>query len=177
MKVGRFAPPPAAAPVPLERLIEEGMLIADQALRMTLKNAIIVAALRDRTDLDRDALATLAIERATELAAAERASAARDRGESGDAPRKREKVRTGLAAELEALSADPERLAAMVERARLAAWEEIADPLADRAAAELEAERALAEQIDPRDRAERLAAFLALDLSELAAERGVDLEG
>ena len=175
MKVGKFKPPPEREPASLERLVEEGLLIADSALRMTLKNAIIVAALRDRRALDRDALHALAVERLGELAEGERAAAGRDRLEIGSGARRREQVRHALAERLAALAADSERIAAVVERSRASAWEEISGPLADRASAAREAERALTADLDPEQRAERVAAFVALDLTSLAAERGVDL--
>ncbi len=173
MKVGRFTPPPPVAPPTVERMVEEGLLISGHAVRMAVKNAIIVAALRERADLDRDALASIAAEQYRSLAGLESEAAER----ADDLPVAPEKaravVRRRTARALEDASRDREQLDELVERARAEAWAEIAGPIADRAVSELEP--APVAPVDPEERAERIATFLALDLTQLAHERDVEL--
>ncbi|TPW78370.1 hypothetical protein [Schumannella sp. 10F1B-5-1] len=180
--VGRYEPTPTEI-APLERVVDEGVLITETAVRMSVKNAVILSALRDRLDLDR---ASLAAHAADELrAAADREVAAMERvrdavaqaagkpkpryvgdgagrGEAIDAAS--ERVRPVLVARLRELADDPEHLDELVERARADAWAEIATSFERRAEALTTIEQ---RDDDEERRAERLAEFLARDLGPL----------
>lgn len=147
----RFAPfdrdaLPEVAPLTFDETFSEGLLVAESAGRMALKNRIIVMALRGDEPFDADRAAASAREVLLELvqemdevaewSAAERESAAQREGRSAHQHdyhradawnlRMRERVNAALAERLGELRADPEYLAAFAERARQDAWSEIA---------------------------------------------------
>ncbi|GAB3402837.1 hypothetical protein GCM10027515_13040 [Schumannella luteola] len=181
--VGRYEPLEPTAPAPVERVVDEGVLIAETAVRMSVKNAVILSALRDRLDLDRDSLARHAADElraaaSRELESLERvqrlAEERKDQpkpkyvGDDANLPREpidaiAERVRPVLAARLRALADDPEHLGDLVERARTEAWAEIAQSFERRAAALARADQQQGDDYELR-RADRLAAFLELDL-------------
>ena len=186
--LGTYEPPEPREPAPIEDVIDDGMLIAESVLRMTLRNRIIVDSLRDGRDLDRGALAAVAAAELEALADNEWESAQRVRfrregvrlddpfpDENTDEYRReserREKVHLAMSEAFAARAAQPDILESLVERARREAWDEVAPVIVDRAA--MEEPVADEEYLAQRD--ERMAALLALDLTALAVERGVDL--
>jgi hypothetical protein len=157
----RFAPfdraaLPAARPLTFSESFAEGMLVAESAGRMALKNRIIVMALRGEEPFDGDRAAAAAREVLYELvretdevaewSAAERESAAQRDGRAahqhdyhrGDTSnlRLRERVNEAVAKRLSELRDDPAYLAAFAERARQDAWGEIAGAIDARLARE-----------------------------------------
>ena len=186
--LGTYEPPEPRDPAPIEDVIDDGMLIAESVLRMTLRNRIIVDSLRDGRNLDRSALAAVAAAELEALADNEWESAQRVRfrregvrlddpfpDENTDEYRReserREKVHLAMSEAFAARAAQPDILESLVERARREAWDEVAPVIVERAA--MEEPVADEEYLAQRD--ERMAALLALDLTALAVERGVDL--
>lgn len=169
-------------------------MIAESAVRMALANHIIVTALRDRADFDEEALEAFAAARMREVADQELGYAERisDRrahppidpfGEWDDEPsdterdlprsERREALHRSLAVRLVDLAESQDALIALVDAARTAAWEEIQTSIAARArrmaVLDQEPDAAYA-----TERADRLAALVAVDLTGLAVERGID---
>jgi cytochrome c556 len=157
----RFAPfdrtaLPEVEPLTFEETYAEGLLVAESAGRMALKNRIIVMALRGEEPYDAERSAAAAREVLHELmqetdevaewSAAERESAAQREGRSAHQHdyhradawnlRLRERVNAALAKRLGELRNDPEYLAAFAERARRDAWSEIAEVIDARLARE-----------------------------------------
>ena len=140
---------PAVEPASFEDMRDEGLLMAESAGRMRLKNRFIVDALRgderytgERAAASaRDVLRDLVAEEneAAERVASERETASRREGRSqhqhdyhrGDALnlRRREQVYAAVAKQLWTLRDDEAYLAAFAERAREAAWDEVAAAL------------------------------------------------
>ena len=138
---------------PVEEIVEQGLLVADVAVRMTVKNAIIMNALKEHADYDetqivemvRDALNELASERERDARHISRVRGEiRDTGRSswseteyGNSDsrtlRHRQEVYEQVAAELRSRTEDDEYLNSTVERARGLAWSEIGDSLKERA--------------------------------------------
>jgi hypothetical protein len=169
-----------------ERIVDEGMLIAIAAVRMALKNRIIVGALREHTDyVDADyaawarlELREVARQNDEDSTRVERLGSHLSRtsktGKGRDVENKRKDViRLGrrrtlhdnVAQRLRDLAADDERVAELVVTARADALQEINEALAT---------RLLLQRIDPRQpgyaaaRAERMRAVGAIDLAALA---------
>ena len=189
LDLGRYVAPEPVAPAPVEQIVAEGALIGSSVVRLTLRNRVIVDVLRDRRDLDVARLAAAAATELETLADQEWASAERIRlrrnverggaGQGGVDPDslaeslRRERVHRGLSAAFAARATDQDVVGEIVERSRDEAWAEIAAVIAKRAG-----EWALVHDRDPRydeERAERLGALVAVDLTELAQQRGVDL--
>lgn len=138
---------------PVEEIVEQGLLVADVAVRMTVKNAIIMNALKRQVDYDaaqirdmvRESCEDLAVERERDARHISRMrNEIRDTGRSSWSEsdygnddnrtlRHRQEVYEQVAAELHKRAADPGYLEETAERARQAAWHEIGDSLADRA--------------------------------------------
>ncbi|MHA3684414.1 asparagine synthase [Leucobacter sp. HY1908] len=138
---------------PVEEIVEQGLLVADVAVRMQVKNDIIMNALKRQVDYDagqiremvRSACEDLAVEREKDARHISRMrNEIRDTGRSSWSEsdygnddnrtlRHRQEVYEQVAQELHKRAADPEYLESTAERARLAAWHEIGDSLADRA--------------------------------------------
>jgi hypothetical protein len=162
------SPPPS-----IERIVEEGMLIVESAVRMTVRNAIVLSVLRDHRDFDSDALEVVARHRLLELADEEEESAQRagkrDGGNPDDRGVRLVAVRLGVADLLRQRAADPAFVKGILGLARAEALEDIASAMMT----------APVEHItDPdyaRQRADRIASFVGFDLTELAARQGVDL--
>ena len=190
--LGTYEPPEPRDPAPLEDIIHDGMLVAESVVRMTLRNRIIVDALRDRRDLDRTALADAAAAELEALADNEWESAQRVRfrregvrlddpfpDENADDYRveseRREKVHVAMSEAFAARATQRDILDALVERSRREAWEEVAPVIEERAMGE----RAITSRPTDADYAEqrgdRIGALVALDLTALAVERGVEL--
>ena len=191
VELGTYEPPEPTEPPAVERIVDDGMLIAESVLRMTLRNRIIVDALRDQSDLDRDALAALAAAELEALADQEWESAQRvrfrresvrvddplqeDVDQSDDYRReseRRERVHFAMSEAFSARAKSRDILESLVERSRAEAWEEIAEVIVGRADHEETVPDADYDEL----RTERIGALLALDLSDLAAERGVVLD-
>ncbi|WP_337248710.1 asparagine synthase [Leucobacter luti] len=138
---------------PVEEIVEQGLLVADVAVRMSVKNAIIMNALQKHVDYDGDQIVEM-VRQATEDLAKERERdakhIARMRGEIRDTGRSswsesdygnddnrtlrhRQEVYERVAEELHARAADDEALRATAQRARDMAWDEIGDSLKERA--------------------------------------------
>jgi uncharacterized membrane protein YccC len=165
------------------RAVDEGVLIALTAIRMTVKNRIIVGALRDdepyvpavyievaRDEVDElahqnDDLAARLKRRA--LARAERShSDAREAAESQRSELLRH-VYTNLAEKLRAVGDDSTRMAELVESARQDAWSEI------RQAWHLKLAEQTPTDVGPdyeRHREGRLLELIYIDLAELRHE-------
>lgn len=138
---------------PVEEIVEQGLLVADVAVRMTVKNAIIMNALQKHVDYDgaqivemvREALEDLARERERDAKHISRMrDEIRDTGRSSWSEsdygnddnrtlRHRQEVYERVAEELHAQAADEAGLQATAERARAMAWDEIGDSLKERA--------------------------------------------
>lgn len=180
--VGTYEPPAEVPAAPADRVIEEGVLIAESSVRMQLRNRIIVDVLRDRRDFDREMLVGLASMAFDELADREWESAERRAfssqmelfdDEHAEERTRRESLRRALSQALADRAADPVALDAVVERSRDEAWSEISDFIERRAG------DVAPHEADPSydvERAERLATFVVLDLAGLAADHGVLLE-
>ncbi|MGN6327076.1 hypothetical protein [Pseudolysinimonas sp.] len=150
--VGTFRAPEPAPPATLEDLVDDGLLIAESAARMTVKNEVILRALRDRADYRPEGARELAREELRRLAVEARLDARRleeERDRAEDRPGKashqsdyragdiehldrRIEASAALAERLIRLSADDDHLDGMVEVARRQAWEEVGASLAER---------------------------------------------
>ncbi|MGO2659949.1 MAG: hypothetical protein ACTH9T_09340 [Mycetocola reblochoni] len=143
--VGTFVAPEPVRPASEDELVAEGVMIAGYAVRMAVKNQIIVSALEDRADFDRRTAIETAVAELRLLAAENRDSSARIEsarvtatGQHGR-PRHqhdyqmrdsialstRRAVYDSLAERLTALSEDEDFLSGMVDQAKTEAWEEV----------------------------------------------------
>lgn len=138
---------------PVADIVEQGLLVADVAVRMTVKNHIIMNALKRRLDFDdgqiremvRTALIELAEEREKDARHIDRmrreirktGRSSWSESEYGDNDnrtlRHRQQVYEGVAEELRLRAADEDVITETVQRARDAAWHEIGDSLSERA--------------------------------------------
>lgn len=186
-----YEPPAPREPAPVDSIVADGLLVADAVVRMTLRNHVIVAALRDRVDLDREELARIAAREFTQLADQEREGAERQQARSErlrigepvvDDPvpgepdwregSRRLTIRIAMAQSYAERAAEPALLLGIVERAIAEAWDEVAAVLVDRmGVAEVEIDERYYAELE-----ERRGALVAFDLSALAAERGVVLD-
>ena len=178
---------PEAEPLTFEESFAEGLLVAESAARMALKNRIIVRALRGDEPFDPDRAAAAAREvlyelvqemnQVAEWSAAERESAALREGRSAHQHdyhradawnlRLRERINAAVSKRLWELRGDPEYLAAFAERARQDAWAEIAGVIDQRLAREwpeIEVDEAYERERDSRMRG------LELDLAHQLAD-------
>ncbi|MBK0420977.1 asparagine synthase [Leucobacter sp. CSA2] len=138
---------------PVEEIVEQGLLVAEVAVRMSVKNAIIMNALKKRVAYDAGQIVDM-VQSATEELAAERERDARhisrmrneirDTGRSSWSEsdygnddnrtlRHRQEVYERVAEELRKRADDPEYLQETATRSRNLAWDEIGGSLADRA--------------------------------------------
>jgi hypothetical protein len=181
---------PETSPPTLAHAVDEGMLLADYATRMAVKNHIVVDTIQEGHPFEPSRHTAQAAELLRELAAEQDAVAARSarsRGEveglGGDATHPhdyrdvdvanltlREDAATTLATELRARADSEPELLAIVERARRDAWDEVADAIT----AGLDAfagTEALKGNYEA-ERAGRLNLFIRRDLARLEEERG-----
>lgn len=143
---------PNAVPASLEHLVSEGLMLAEFAGRMTLKNQIVIGALTEpgpyEADRYRDAArgvltdmirmsedsAALAVEQLE--AAAERQGASQHehdyRQRDAENLRRRESVNTAVAERLQAMRDDPQYVARFIERAREDAWGDVGSAIASK---------------------------------------------
>lgn len=138
---------------PVEEIVEQGLLVADVAVRMSVKNAIILNALGEKVDYDKSQIESMVKDSAMELAV-ERERDARhisrmraeirksgystwsenDYGSEDNATlRHRQEVYEQVAKELRERAENTEYLATTAERSRVAAWKEIGDSLKEKA--------------------------------------------
>lgn len=153
----RRSRPPRKLPrrelAPVEEIVEQGLLVADVAARMTVKNTIIMNALKRKMDYDEQqiidmvsaAVSELAVERERDARHIERMrdeirstghsawSEAEYGNDDNRTLRHRQEVYSGVAEELHRRAEDPQYLRVTAERAREAAWSEIGDSLKERA--------------------------------------------
>lgn len=191
--LGTYVAPEPVAPAPIDQVVREGALIGESVVRLTLRNRVIVDTLRDRRDLDRSQLAKLAARELENLADQEWESAERIRFRRDSAPvdnpfqdeagpsaeqlqesQRRENIHRSMSDAFAERATSGDALAAIVERSREEAWSEIGEVLLARAG-----ERSFTAERDPRyrgERNERMDTLVALDLTELAVERGVSLD-
>ncbi|MCX7521894.1 hypothetical protein OSC27_06325 [Microbacterium sp. STN6] len=186
--VGRYQAPRQFTLAPIERVVEEGALIATSSVRMAVKNRVIVAALRDDSRFDSEMLVSFARRRmraiAQEneqtadrlLAPAEPVSGAPAGAIEIDSEaildeehRRRPTVHRMLASRLRQQADDVELASTIVEEARDDAWQEVA--------------REIGRQLDKRayspdrepdyesERAERMRQLVAVDLVQLRREQ------
>lgn len=138
---------------PVEEIVEQGLLVADVAVRMHVKNAIIINALKRNVDYHPDEIERLTREHALELAEERERDAKHIRrvrdevrqygrsswreteygNDDNRTLRHRQEVYEGLSEELRARAADDAYVQRLAEQAREAAWREIGDSLKDRA--------------------------------------------
>ncbi|WP_127791875.1 hypothetical protein [Agromyces sp. LHK192] len=135
-----------------EEMVEDGVMMAEGAGRLALKNRFIVQALRGEEPYDDDRAVAAAREvlheliqeagESAELSHEERAAAANREGRSEHQHdyhradvlnlRRRERVYEQVAAQLAKLREDPAYLSAFAVRARDAAWDEVAGVIEQR---------------------------------------------
>jgi hypothetical protein len=151
-----FALPTQAArgrgPVSIERSVDEGVIIAQSAVAMDVKNYIIVEAIRDGHPFNLEDVRARVRRELLSLAAENNDSANRVQGlavevqsprgapdnaegyQSDDHPTltKRGIIHVLLAAELERLSEDDDFVAELAERARVRAWSDVGDAIESR---------------------------------------------
>jgi hypothetical protein len=152
--VGKFVAPPRPPDATLEELVEDGLLIATSAARMSVKNEVILRAVRDRADYRPEGAREVAREELRRLAVESRTDAKRiddERAAAEDRPGKaahqsdfragdiqhlarRSASLNALADQLIRLSADDEHLDELVDAARRQAWDEVGFSIAERTA-------------------------------------------
>jgi hypothetical protein len=161
VNLGKYVAPKPTPPAPVERVIDEGVMIATTAVRMSVKNHIIVDALREGLDYDPEALAAVAIAELEKLAA-QNAQSARDQYTARNIG-----IHRGLADALLAAAANPETVASIVEQSRNEAWREVSGAVST----VLSARARVARDPDYEEhREERLRQLIDLDLSILEIE-------
>ncbi|WP_431280019.1 hypothetical protein [Leifsonia poae] len=178
------------APPSLDQSVEEGMMLADYATRMAVKNHIVVDTIQLGNAFDPSRHTGAAAETLRELAdeqdqAAIRVAVAREdvEGLGGDAVhphdyrdvdvdnlRRREEAATVLGAALRERAASEEELLAIVERARVEAWGEVGAAIEASLYAFSGAEALKANY--EAERPARLRLLIQRDLARLEEERG-----
>lgn len=170
--LGTYVAPERRDPVPVERVVDEGLLIATSAVRMAVKNRLIVDALRENRGFDPDSLSASASDEYLELARQNDASASRvwRDGEWDDEPRdtttvqRHRSIFTGLASALREAADDDALTAAIVAGARDDALEEL---VAFRAQIIFQPE---ADELYERERDSRIR-LVEVDLADLERRR------
>lgn len=175
---------------PVEEIAEQGLLVADVAARMSVKNAIILNALRHKTDYDEEEIVNMVRETLGELAY-ERERDARHIARMREEIRKtgysswsendygnddsrtlshRQQVYEMIAAELRDRINQDKYLRETAERARTAAWSEIGDSLKEKASHPYYAGGSSDEY--KREREARIELLIQRDLTDLMKQRG-----
>ncbi|GGE93747.1 hypothetical protein [Mycetocola zhadangensis] len=186
VNVGRYKPLPQDPIAPIDRVVEEGVLITASSVRMAIKNRVIVGALRDDLKFDAEALGKAAREEFLALADENTYTAKRlerlghwayspgdanlgdpfvDEDEIDEEHRRRPQVHRALAEALKAEADNSERIRAIVEQARDDAWEEIGRELRARLR-----NTGYVRETDPKYekmRAKRVKEFIKTDLARL----------
>lgn len=179
---------------PVEEIVEQGMLVDQVAIRMSVKNSIIMNALKRNMDYKVDEIKDLVREKALELAT-ERGSDAKHIARVRDEVRKygrsawqeteygsqdsrtlkhRQEVYEQLSEELRGLAGDDTYVAATAERAREAAWSEIGDSLKERATHPYYSGGSSPEYQEARE--DRIQSFIEEDLTALIKAQTEDAE-
>ena len=135
--LGTYRAPETVAPPPAEQVAEEGALIAASAVRMAVKNHLIVRALQQKNPFDREALAEAAASEFVALAIQNEDSARRvwKGGNWDDDPddvteyQRRRELFLALAAAMRAAAEDRDLIDRVIDEARDAALAEIGDAL------------------------------------------------
>jgi hypothetical protein len=150
LDLGTYVAPEETPPTPLKDLVDEGVLIASAAVRLAVKNLMIVKSIRDSVDYDMVRYVSAVREEVLNLAHEKDADADRiaktrqTAGQRSGRPEhhsdyrsvdtetlvRREDVSRQLAARLRELSEDEEWVVDHVARARASALDEIASSLA-----------------------------------------------
>lgn len=174
---------------PAEEIAEQGVLVAEVALKLTVKNAIIMNALAKREDYSVDRVQELVRETLNDLATEREADAKRletviadiDKfGHSGwgesdygfgdnETIKHRYRVYLLVAAALRERMTDTAYVQKMGEDARTAAWAEIADSLKTKAEHPYYGGGRNAEYFEKRE--ERIQHLIEKDLTKLVRER------
>lgn len=177
VRVGTFVDPPLRPLLPVEDVVADGVTLTLSAVRLAVKNRIIVGALRDSEDFDTFALSSFAREEITRLADESDATASRldstpSEPETSDSPARqlahedrsrRPEVQRALAVALREASLDNSLLAGLVADAQVSASDELRRALSSR----LVTQRF---DLDPdyeRERDTRLRALVAIDIDRL----------
>jgi len=169
--LGTYEHPPLVPLAPIERVVDEGVLISASAVRMAIKNELIVLAVREQRSYDPAVIARAAQQRLAAVAAESDATADRldaagstalvaSKGEDLDdnelarneEHRRRPEVHRLLAEALRAFAADPDAVAGLVDAARTDAAQDISGAVVGR----LRARDYAAEPGYAQQRAERL---------------------
>ncbi|MDI6023339.1 asparagine synthase [Leucobacter sp. UT-8R-CII-1-4] len=170
---------------PVEEIVEQGLMVADVAVRMNVKNAIILNALGRKADYDKQQITRMVQDATLELAVERERDArhiARMRGEikqtgfstwsendygSDDNAtlRHRQEVYEQVAAQLRERADNEEYLDEAAERARTAAWNEVGDSLKEKASHPYYAGGSSEEY--KRERDSRIDLLIQRDLTEL----------
>lgn len=174
---------------PVEEIVEQGLMVADVAVRMNVKNAIILNALGHKADYDEQQIKKMVQDAALELAV-ERERDARhisrmrgeirktgysswsenDYGSEDNATlRHRQEVYEQVAAQLRERADDEAYLEESTERARKAAWNEIGDSLKEKASHPYYAGGSSDEY--KQEREARIELLIQRDLTELIKQR------
>lgn len=184
--LGRYVPQPSGRQATIDEIVDDGVLISGAAVRLAVKNRVILAAVRDRDDYSsertqaavRDELQALAREKASDADWAERQSAAAAlrpgqaehhsdfRAIDRHTLDRRRDVSRSLSDRLLELTEDERFVVEMSERARADAWEEIAASITVLAALSSEDPP---DEAYTRERGERLMGLLD-DIAQLDAE-------
>lgn len=174
---------------PVEEIVEQGLMVADVAARMTVKNEIILNALGRKANYDKqqvrqmmqDAVMELAVERERDARHISRMRgeirktgysswSENDYGSDDNATlRHRQEVYEKVAAELRERSENDEYLTQASERALGAAWNEIGDSLKERASHPYYAGGSSDEY--KRERESRIELLIQRDLTDLMRQR------
>lgn len=180
---------------PVEEIVDQGILVADVAIRMSVKNAIIMNALRRGKDYDVTEIHDLVRETTLELAE-ERDRDAKHIRRVRDEIRKygrsawqeteyasddlrtlkhRQEVYERMKGMLEERAEDPQFIDSTASQAREAAWGEVGESLKERASHPYYAGGASKEY--QREREHRIEEFIAEDLAALVKETQARGEG
>lgn len=174
---------------PVEEIVEQGLMVADVAARMSVKNTIILNALGRKADYDKqqvqqmmqDAVLELAVERERDARHISRMRgeirktgysswSENDYGSDDNTTlRHRQEVYEQVAAQLRERAENDEFLGKASERALSAAWNEIGDSLKERASHPYYAGGSSEEY--KRERESRIELLIQRDLTELIRQR------
>lgn len=188
-KTGRTRRLPRRVLAPVEEIVEQGLLVADVAVRMSVKNDIIMNALKRHVDYDKAEIIEM-VRSATEHLAQERERDAEHIGRmigeinvSGRSTwsesdystsdnstlKHRREVYAGVARELRERCEDEAYLAETAAKARDLAWAEIGDSLKERATHPYYSGGDNDEYRSARD--DRIQQFIERDLTELIQQQ------
>ncbi|WP_158078069.1 asparagine synthase [Rathayibacter sp. VKM Ac-2630] len=185
---------PSREPVSVEEATEEGLMLAEYASRMAVKNRVLMDGLTADVPFDVGHYSRAAALELRKLADESEAAAARLRAIAAEATSvggrsdhvhdyrsadvdnldHRERLSLAVADTLRRRAGDDAYLATLVDGARQDAWRELSQSI--------EETLDRAPRIDPddeeyrRDRSVRMALVVVDDLAKLAQDRGVDLE-